>query len=146
MFDRLLALFADPGDPPADPAAAARVAAAAVLVEAARSDGDYAAEEVVVIDRALAQQFSLDAAAAAALRREGEEAQDAAVGQQRFTQALKDGLTLEERTAFLTEVWRVVLADGRRDDHENAFMRKLAGLLYVPDVDSNHARRRAEGG
>ena len=40
-------------------------------------------------------------------------------------------------------LWRVVLADGVVDDHEHALMRRLAGLIHVPDPDSARARARA---
>ena len=41
-------------------------------------------------------------------------------------------------------LWDVVLADGRRDDDEDALMRQIAPLLGVNDRDSNMARRRVE--
>ncbi len=37
----------------------------------------------------------------------------------------------------------VVLADGNLDAHESQLMRRLAGLLFVDDVESGLAARRA---
>ena len=37
----------------------------------------------------------------------------------------------------------VVLADGKLDAHESQLMRRLAGLLFVDDVESGLAARRA---
>lgn len=144
MFDLLKSIFAAPEASEPDNEAAIRVAAAAILVEAGRSDDDYDAAEQAMVVGALARIYALDEVEAAALERKGAEAQASAVGAHRFTTALKDATTVAERADFLTEVWRVVLADGRRDPHEDAFMRKLAGLLYVPDRESGIARRRAE--
>ena len=40
-------------------------------------------------------------------------------------------------------VWMVVLADGRLDKIERQLMRRLAGLLFVSDVDSGLAAQKA---
>jgi uncharacterized tellurite resistance protein B-like protein len=40
-------------------------------------------------------------------------------------------------------VWMVVLADGNLDVHESQLMRRLAGLLFVDDVESGLAAQRA---
>ena len=40
-------------------------------------------------------------------------------------------------------VWMVVLADGRLDTIESQLMRRLAGLLFVSDVDSGLAAKMA---
>lgn len=120
-----------------------RVAVAAILVEVARRDGDYDPREQAVIDAMLGEAFDLDQPAAMKLRAEGEEAQAAAVDMHRFTVVIKDSIPSEERSALFERVWRVVLADDQRTEAENAFMRKLAGLLYVEDRESALARQRA---
>lgn len=144
MFALLKSVFAPVEAPKEDAEAAVRRAAAAILVEAGQSDGEYDADERAMVIAALGRFYDLDPAAAEALERDGAAALEQAVGHFRFTSALKEATTIAERADFLTEVWRVVLADGRRDPHEDAFMRKLAGLLYVPDRESGVARRRAE--
>ena len=40
-------------------------------------------------------------------------------------------------------IWLVVLADGSLDVHESQLMRRLAGLLFVDDVESGLAAGRA---
>jgi len=39
-------------------------------------------------------------------------------------------------------LWRVVMADGQRDAHEDSMMRMTASLLGITDQDSNAARLR----
>jgi uncharacterized tellurite resistance protein B-like protein len=39
--------------------------------------------------------------------------------------------------------WMVVLADGELHEYEAQLMRRLAGLLYVEDIDSGLAQKRA---
>ena len=145
MISTLMKFLQSPATVDQDASAArqAQVAVAAILVEAARRDGDYDPRERATIDDVLQEAYALDAAAAATLRGEGEAAQAEAVDVHRFTRIIKDNVPYEERGQMLERVWRVVLADDVRHDAENAFMRKLAGLLYVEPVDSAAARQRA---
>lgn len=122
----------------------ARVAVAAVMVEAAKRDDHYDPRERDAIDRSLAEAYDLAPAPAAALRQKGEKAQAAALDVFQFTRVIKDTIAHEDRGVLLERIWRVVLADDQRDPDENAFMRKLGGLLYVEDRDNGLARRRAE--
>lgn len=124
------------------PTADERLALAALLVEAARADGDYAPEEKAQIGRILAARFGLDAAGAARLRAEGEAAQAQAADVVRFTRAVKDTVAYEDRLAVIEALWEVIYADGAREMHESALMRKLCGLLHLADQDCGMARQR----
>jgi uncharacterized tellurite resistance protein B-like protein len=126
------------------PEADAQVAFAALLVRIARTDGLYAAEEVERIDRVLAQQYGLDPFAAAQLRSTAEEMEQAAPDTVRFTRAIKEATALEDRSALLTALWSVALADGQREAQEDRLMRLVANLLGLTDVESALARQRAE--
>ncbi|MEC9433136.1 MAG: TerB family tellurite resistance protein [Pseudomonadota bacterium] len=145
MLRSLLALLAAP-DPAPLPQDAARLALAALMVRAARADGDYEARERAVILSALAARHGLGAAEAEALTAEAEQVEAEAPDTVRFTRALKHAVPIEDRAALLEAIWSVALADGRRDPEEDAFLRQLAPLLGVEDRDSALARRRAERG
>ncbi|MCZ4351105.1 TerB family tellurite resistance protein [Roseovarius aestuarii] len=122
----------------------ARLALTALLVRAARTDGVYDPGEVARIDRILAARYGLDAAGAQALRTQGEHIEAEAPDTVRFTRAIKDAVAYEDRAAVVESLWQVVLADGVRDDAENAMLRMTASLLGVNDVDSALARQRAQ--
>lgn len=119
-----------------------RAALAALLVEAARSDGDYDDRERARIDRVLAVRFGVSLAEAAVLRAEGEAAQAEAIDLVRFTRAVKDHVPHAERVGIIEALWEVVYADARRDMHESALIRTLAGLLHVSDREVGLARQR----
>jgi uncharacterized tellurite resistance protein B-like protein len=140
MFELLGRLIAASGERPHP--TDERVALAALLVEAACADDDYSEAEKVRIARVLATRYGLGAAEADALRAEGEAAQAAAVDLVRFTRAVKDAVPYEERIGVIEALWEVVYADGVREFHESALMRKLCGLLYVADQDAGIARQR----
>lgn len=126
------------------PAPDARLALGALLVRIARSDGEYAESEVRRIDRLLAGRYGLTPFAAAKLRHEAELLESEAPDTVRFTRAIKDAVPYEEREGVIEALWDVVLADGTRDEDEDALLRLVANLLGVNDRDSNLARRRVE--
>jgi uncharacterized tellurite resistance protein B-like protein len=141
MIDLLRRLMARPADaPPVDEDA--RLALAALLVEAAHADGDYAPEERLRIDRILAARYDLDAGGAAALRTMAEGEHLEAVDLVRFTRAVKDAVPHAERVGVIEAVWEVVYADGVREMHESALIRKLCGLLHIEDREAGLARQR----
>lgn len=120
----------------------AQVAIAAILVEAARADGHYEVAERNMIDKVLAQRFGLPRSEAAEVRSEGEALQAEAADIVRFTRAIKNSVPHHERYGVVEALWEVIYADGTRDVHESALMRRLSGLLYVPDRDVGIARQR----
>jgi uncharacterized tellurite resistance protein B-like protein len=145
MFNDLLRGLLAPS-PARLPEPDAKLALAALLVRVARSDGDYAEAEIVLIDRVLAKRHGLSPFEAAKLRRDAEELERQAPDTVRFTRALKDAVPYEHRVEVLEALWSVVLADGVRDEEEDSVLRLVANLLGVNDVDSNMARMRvAEG-
>jgi uncharacterized tellurite resistance protein B-like protein len=142
MLEKIMKALGGAAEAGDDPVEAGRVAIAAVLVEAARADGDYLGREQRMIDGVLGERFGLTPAAAAALRARGEEAQAEAVDLVRFTRAIKDAVPHEDRVAVIEAVWRVIYADGELDHEESSLIRRLSGLLYVPDQDAGLARQR----
>ena len=143
MLDRLIKRLTGAQEAaPEDREAAARVAIAAVLVEAARADEVYLESERAVIDRILGERFGLAPGDAAALRAEGEAAQAGAVDLVRFTRVLKGAIPIEDRIEVIVAVWRVIYADDDKDAHESNLVRRLCGLLYVPDREAGLARQR----
>ena len=49
----------------------------------------------------------------------------------------------EERGQILEMMWQVVYADGVLDPHEDALLRRIAGLIHVSDQERGLARQRA---
>ena len=143
MFADFLKRLTEP-EPAPLPDADARLALSALLVRLARSDGDYAAEEVARIDWIIAKRYGLSPFEATALRREAEALEAKAPDTVRFTRAIKDAVPYEEREAVIEALWDVVLADGERDEEEDALLRLVANLLGINDRDSALARQRVE--
>jgi len=122
----------------------ARIALAALLVRTARADDDYSDVEIARIDRLLAKRHALSPFEAAALRRDAETLEEQAPDTLRFTRAIKDAVALEDRVEVIEALWEIVLADGVRDEDEDALLRLVAPMLGLNDRDSNLARQRVE--
>ena len=146
MIDRIRALFAKldaggatgaPSEPPDKP-----LAAAALLVEAACQDGTFDAEERRTVRVLVRRHFALTDAETESLLAEAEAAQSQANHLLRFTRAVKDAYAPEERHQLLEMMWEVAYADGELHAYEANLLRRVAGLLYVPDRESGAARKR----
>ncbi|PCJ05896.1 MAG: hypothetical protein COB16_14490 [Rhodobacteraceae bacterium] len=122
----------------------ARLALTALLVRIARSDHNYTDVEQDRIDRITAARYGLDLGEAILLREEGEAMEAEAPDTVRFTRAIKEAVAYEDRIGVVEALWQVVLADGHRDDSEDAILRLSAKLLGVSDIDSAQARQRME--
>ena len=116
---------------------------AGLLVEAAMADGDLDADERAQIAVALEEQLDLTADEVSGIIDGAITAQADRIEIHGLTRAIRADADAEERIAIMEMAWMVVLADGRLHDYEAQLMRRLAGLLYVDDIDSGRAAKRA---
>ena len=145
MISDLIALFRSPhSETPRISAEDEELALAALMVRAARVDGEYLRHEQQVIDQVLRERFALGAEDAVRLREEAEVLEAQAPDTVRFTRVIKQTVPYEQRKAIVLALWKVVLADNARDAEENGFLRLVTHLVGVADRDSGLARQRAE--
>ena len=115
---------------------------AALCVRVAKSDNDYASKEISIIDSELGQHFSLSINEATKLRSEAEKLEQEAPDTVRFTRAIKEKIELDKRRAVLEILWKITLADGKREAEEDSLMRLISGLLGLTDIESAKARQK----
>ncbi|MFU8882016.1 MAG: TerB family tellurite resistance protein [Rhodobacterales bacterium] len=145
MFADLLKRLTQPAANTPLPDTDARLALGALLVRIARADGDYAPQEVHRIDRILMSRYGLSPHAVIVLRKEAEVLESEAPDTVRFTRAIKEAVPYEDRVAVIEALWQVALADGARDEAEDALVRMVSSMLGVTDQDSALARQRMQG-
>jgi uncharacterized tellurite resistance protein B-like protein len=144
MLDRIKAILQDrPVAEQADGFDQLQVAVAVLLVEAARMDNEFDADERTAIAELLARRFDLDAEAARRLVERAESKAEETVELYTFTRTVKDAFEHEDRVEFMQMLWEVAYADGVLHDHEANLMRRVTGLLHVTDRESGEARKRA---
>ena len=118
-------------------------AVAALLVEAAMADGDIDEIEHAHIRHMLETQLDLSADDADAMLAQSLASHEDRIEIHSLTRHIRHDTDTADRSIILEMVWMVVLADGSLDQHESQLMRRLAGLLFVDDVESGMAAKRA---
>lgn len=118
-------------------------AVAALLVEAARMDSEFDGAERATIKRLLATRFDLAPAAADDLIETAEHAARHSTQLFPFTREICRQMSPEARVHLIEMLWKVAYADGVLDPHEDMLVRRIAGLINVPDRERALARRSA---
>lgn len=147
MLDALKRYFEGrlaPGERDETSVDAVELATAALLVEMQRAD--LVADEIdeAEIRALLARHFSLDEEAVSNLVSLANDRADLAVSLHEFTRLIHDRFDVAQKTTVVEMLWRVALADGRVDAHEEHLVRKVADLLYLPQVAYIKAKERAK--
>lgn len=120
-----------------------QLAIAALLIEAARMDDDFTAAERATIERLLGAKFSLTSDALATLMREAESIVQKSAQLFSFTHQVNKNVPPEARRHIIEMLWQVAYADGTLDADEDALVRRIAGLIHVPDRERALARQTA---
>ena len=114
-----------------------------LMIEAANSDGKIDKYEIEKIEKALINVFKEDP-------KEVEKYLTNALDNRNNSKSLfyytsKINKEYEEKTKLLLieTLWEIVLSDGEIHDYESSLIRRLSGLLYISDVNSGNARKRA---
>jgi len=116
----------------------------ALLVEAGMADGLLDERERSRILHLMTEQLELDADIANARLDEAVEAHESRIEIHSLIRQIRSDTEMEDRIIILEMIWMVVLADNQIDQHEQQLMRRLAGLLFIDDVASGLAAKRAQ--
>ncbi|WP_107852649.1 tellurite resistance TerB family protein [Oceanimonas marisflavi] len=107
------------------------VAVAALLSEVMLADGEVTRAEQQRLESLLGQLFDQTPAQVHEWLQQGRAHQQDAVSLYEFTTHLKE-LPVPQREAILLALWRMALVDGELDKQEEAIVRQVAELLYIP--------------
>lgn len=144
MLSRLFPRRAAPRKPLPQPDS--QIALGALLVRVALADRDYKQSEVAAIDRILGATFGLGPVQAAKLRATCTDMEMHAADTGAFARILRDAVAYDDRRALAHAMWQVALADGDRDDLEEAVLHEIESALGLDPADSAAARDAALGG
>ncbi len=120
------------------------IAAAALLVYAARIDGDLDARESHILSKLTAPHFGLSHDEAHELIMLAHQKVDEMHDLFQWTKQINAAFTYEHKLTLLEFLWQIILADGVVDAYETNLIRRISGLLYVTDKDAGLARKNAE--
>lgn len=142
MFTRLKTLFEN-NDANLRDEDELSLAAAALLTHAARLDGQADGIETDTLRHVLQDGFNLSEAETTELMSLAETLEAEANDLYRWTKIINAHYDLRQKIILIEKLWLVVLSDGRLDEYEANLLRRLSGLIYVPDIETGAARQRA---
>jgi uncharacterized tellurite resistance protein B-like protein len=119
-----------------------KLALAALLAEAAHSHDRFDESEQAVVARLLQRRFDLTPADAGVLLAAGEQESDRSAELFHLTRIVNERLSAEQRLELIEMLWEVAYADGVLDAYEDSLLRRVGGLIYVPDRERGMARQR----
>jgi len=115
----------------------------ALLVVAAMADNTLDSDERSQILNLLTDQLELSAVDAQTMLDEAIAAQNTRIEIHSLVRQIRTDTEMEDRIIILEMIWVVVLSDNQIDQHESQLMRRLAGLLFIDDVEAGLAAKRA---
>jgi len=119
-----------------------RLAAVALLVHAAGIDGDVSQRERDKLHTVVKRRFDLDDKLADELIDRATAAEHEAVDLYHFTKLLTRVLDEEGRAKIIEMMWKIVYADGERDELEDNLLWRAADLMGVSPRERIELRQR----
>jgi len=109
-----------------------KVATVALLLETARADFDIQEQELEAVARHAQLFFDLDSLETARLVELAEQEALNATSYYEFTSLINSEYSPVEKIHIIELMWRIAFADKELEKYEEALVRKIAELLYVP--------------
>ena len=114
-----------------------------LMIEAANTDGEVAQEELNKISHSLINVFKEDPKVVEISLTKAFENRDNSKSLHYYTSKLNKSYSNENKIKLIEVLWEIILADNEIHDFETNLIRRLAGLLYISDVECGNAKIRA---
>ncbi|MDC0060127.1 TerB family tellurite resistance protein [Pelagibacteraceae bacterium] len=114
-----------------------------LMIEAANTDGKITQEELNKISYSLINIFKEDPKIVEESLVKAFENKDNSRSLYFYTSKLNKSYTDEKKIRLIEVLWEIILADQEVHDFETNLIRRLAGLLYISDVECGKAKIRA---
>jgi len=114
-----------------------------LMIEAANTDGKVTQDELNKISSSLINIFKEDSKAVEVSLTKAFENKDNSRSLFYYTSKLNKSYSDEKKIKLIEVLWQIILADNEIHDFETSLIRRLAGLLYISDVECGNAKIRA---
>ena len=114
-----------------------------LMIEAANTDGVIAQDEVDKIKDILINTFEEDENAVIKTLEKAIQNRNNSKSLFYYSSKINKKYSDKKKLLLIETLWQIVLSDGKIHDYESSLIRRLAGLLYISDVNSGNARKRA---
>lgn len=117
-----------------------QLAVAALLIEVGIADSMLDDDELNSLRAILARKFNLTRERLDELSELAQSEQSDATSLHQFTQLINRDCNPREKYTLIEAMWEVAYADGELDKYEEALIRKVADLIYLPHTQFIRAR------
>ena len=114
-----------------------------LMIEAAFTDGQIDESEVAKIKLSLINVFAEDPKEVNLVLEQAIKNKNNSKSLYHYTSFINKNYDEDKKLLLIETLWEIVLSDGEIHDFESNLIRRLAGLLYISDVNSGNARKRA---
>ena len=114
-----------------------------LMVEAAYTDGSIDIEEIEKIKSVLVDSFKEDRVEVENILNKSINNKNNSKSLFYYTSKINKEYTKEKKIILIETLWEIVLSDNEIHEYESSLIRRLSGLLYISDVDSGNAKKRA---
>ena len=142
MLDKFKKLISDKKKVQEEIFETAELAVASLMITTALHDGEFDEIEKEEILKLLKNFYNLNDNKLNMLFKSSCELVENANDIHQFTSRINSFLSEEDKVIIIEMIWKIVIADGRVDDYENALVRKISGLLYIDDFKVGEIKKR----
>ena len=114
-----------------------------LMIEAANSDGKIDEAEIEKIKNILVDTFKEDSQEVKTQLEKSLTNRNNSNSLYHYTSKFNKEYSQEKKILLIETLWEIILSDGNVHDYETSLIRRLSGLLYISDVSSGNARKRA---
>ena len=114
-----------------------------LMIEAAYTDGQIDEIEINKIKLTLINVFAEDPKEVDLILEEALKNKNNTKSLHYYTSLINKNFSDDKKLLLIEALWEIVLSDGEIHDYESNLIRRLSGLLYISDVSSGNARKRA---
>ncbi len=114
-----------------------------LMIEAANLDDKITAEELKKIKSILVDSFQEDPNAVVKELDSAIQNKNNSKSLHFYTSKFNKEYDHTKKILLIEKMWEIILSDDNLHDYEANLIRRLAGLLYISDVESGNAKKRA---
>ena len=114
-----------------------------LMIEAAYTDGQIDENELNKIKSSLINIFEEDSNEVDLVLDKAIKNKNNSKSLHYYTSFINKNFNDDKKLLLIEALWEIVLSDGEIHDFESNLIRRLAGLLYINDVSSGNAKKRA---
>ena len=115
-----------------------------LMIEAANTDGNIDQEEINKISYSLINTFKEDPAVVENILNQALNNKDNSHSLHYYTSKINKNYSDEKKLILIQTLWEIILSDNEIHDFETNLIRRLAGLLYISDVNCGNAKIKAQ--